>query len=40
MHVLCSTPDPQPAEPGTEREPVTEPDNGSTEAEEDEDDAV
>jgi hypothetical protein len=30
------TPDPQPNEPGTESDPVKEPDDGSTETEEDE----
>lgn len=37
---LTGSPDPQPDEPGTESEPVKEPDDGSTEAEEDEGDAA
>ena len=32
------TPDPQPNEPGNEPEPVKEPDDGSAETEDDEDD--
>ena len=36
LPIVLMTPDPQPSEPGGEPEPVKEPDDGSTEAEEDE----